>query len=288
MSNQLSINYGEPIRLTGEGEWYQGSVEITHERTKELFFKSLIYKDGQYYLTGEKEPVPVVVEDAAYFVRQLEKGAEGYQIALSDGTRETLDVASLNFGSENELYCRSKNGTAKAKFLRPVFYELMQGLVEREGYLGLLIGEMFYPLKGKPETVIASEEPSEGAPRATVGQEAGLVVPIKRAKPVSPVMLRKPGEVKRPKLTAKKPTAKKVAWGKTKKAKARKKPALRKKRARKRSTLRARRKTALKAARKVLKKKAHAGRKPRRGKLSSRAQGRKPRKPRKFSKPRKR
>lgn len=278
MSNQLSINYGEPIRLTGEGEWYQGSVEITHERTKELFFKSLIYKDGQYYLTGEKEPVPVVVEDAAYFVRQLEKGAQGYQIALSDGTREVLDVASLNFGSENELYCRSKNGSTKAKFLRPVFYQLMQDLVEREGYLGLLIGETFYPLKGKPESVIASEESSEGSPTAIAGQEAGLVVPIKRAKPVSPVMLRKPGDVKRPKPTARKPAAKKVARGKTKKTKARKKPALRKKRARKRSTLRARRKTALKATRKVLKKKAQAGRKPRRGKPRSRARGRKPRK----------
>ena len=135
------------IRLSSEGLWYHDGVEVTHERTVDLFFKSLTFHEGQYYLTGEKEPVLVDVEDTAYFIRGLDKNHAGYVVTVSDGTSEPLALSSLDTGAENQLYCRIHGKTHRAKFERKVYYELMKGLVERDGYYGLNLDGVFYPLK---------------------------------------------------------------------------------------------------------------------------------------------
>lgn len=142
------------IRLSSEGVWYHDSVEVTHERTVDLFFKSLIFRDGKYYLIGEKEPVPVEVEDTAYFIRGLDKNRDGYAVTVSDGTSEPLALSSLDTGAENQLYCRvhdqgSLNQAHRAKFERKVYYELMKDLLERDGYYGLTVSGVFYPIKAK-------------------------------------------------------------------------------------------------------------------------------------------
>lgn len=137
------------IRLSSEGVWYHDGVEVTHERTIALFFKSLIFRDGKYYLTGEKEPVAIEVEDTAYFIRGLDKNDKGYAVKISDGTSESLALSSLDTGTDNQLYCRVHDDNHRAKFDRKVYYELMKDLLERDGYYGLTVGGFFYPIKTK-------------------------------------------------------------------------------------------------------------------------------------------
>lgn len=136
----------EPIRLTKDGDWYHGDGEVTHKRTIALFFKSVIFKNGKYYLTGEKKPVPFEVEDVAYWVKGLKKQPGGYAIKLSNETEEDLNISSLNSHPDNGFYCEIANG-APAKFERKVYYELMKKLVKKQGYLGLEIDDVFYPLQ---------------------------------------------------------------------------------------------------------------------------------------------
>lgn len=135
------------IRLDAEGLWFHEGVEITHQRTIDLLFKSVLVKNGKYFLSGEKKPVPFVVEDVAFFVRGISEKNDGLVVKLSDGTDENLDVSTLDVGSDNRLYCSVKSGTAKAKFERKVYYELMKKLDQRDGYYGLVIKDKFYPVQ---------------------------------------------------------------------------------------------------------------------------------------------
>lgn len=194
----------EKIRLNREGDWFQGDNPITHERTLELFFKSIVHTDEGYFLSGEKMPVAIEVEDTAYFIRGVNRTDSGYTVDLSDATSEELDPKTLSFGEENELYCLVKNGSERAKFLRPAFYEIMKDLTEEASFFGLRVGGLFYPLKSA--VVVPEIVPEVKAPA------------VKVAKPVvatksSPVPVVKNGAKKVPanKQPAKKATEKKSA-----------------------------------------------------------------------------
>lgn len=135
------------LRLSDEGVWYHEGVEITHARTIELFFKSVSFQNGRYFLTGEKSPVPIEVEDVAFFVRGLQKKDGELWIKISDGSEENLDVKTIAVGKDNQLYCLIKEGRAPAKFERKVYYELMKKLEGKFGYYGLEIEGIFYPIR---------------------------------------------------------------------------------------------------------------------------------------------
>ncbi len=140
------------IRLSTEGVWTHEGVEITHQRTVKLFFKNIYQeKDGLFYLSGERLPVPVEVEDVGFFVTDISSNKNGFKITLSDGSTEILDIASLDVGKHNKLYCKIKEGKAWARFYRKVYYELMKSLDKREGYYGLVIGDLFYPVQSIEE-----------------------------------------------------------------------------------------------------------------------------------------
>lgn len=179
------------IRLSSEGSWYHDGVEVTHERTVDLFFKSLIFCDGRYYLTGEKEPVPVDIEDTAYFICGLDKSRDGYTVTVSDGTSEPLALSSLDTGAENQLYCQihGKTHQAKAhraKFVRKVYYELMKALVERDGYYGLNVSGIFYPIQAKeisPQTLQNQTQPTKNKKVKKVAKSKKKIGKTKAKKP---------------------------------------------------------------------------------------------------------
>jgi hypothetical protein len=144
-----ATNYSKgTIRIDREGIWYHEDVEITHKRTVALFNKSIsVNKKGGYYLNCDKKPVSIVVDDVAFFVTGLTKKGKNYQIKLSDGTQEPLDIKTIDIGDANQLYCSIKDSNVKALFERKVYYELMKGLAVRDGYYGLVIEDLFYPLQ---------------------------------------------------------------------------------------------------------------------------------------------
>lgn len=207
----------EKIRLTAEGKWLHGKVEITHERTLDLFFKSVQCAKGRYFLTGEKKPVPIEVEDVAFFVRGLERPSKtDYEITLSDGSREALDPRTLDVGSENRLYCRVKDGQVKARFERKVYYDLMKDLTEESGFYGLKRDGLFYPIERKADreaqnaaakTVAPPAKPADAKKPAPKAKSAKPAKKIAKAKPRSKLKS-KPAKSKPAKKAAKKVVAK--------------------------------------------------------------------------------
>ncbi len=142
------------IELKADGTWIHDGEIVTHERTCQDMFGRIYFDSGAYYLTGENTRVPVVVEEAAYFVRSLERTPEGYKIGLSNGRTETLDLTKLDIGTSGALFAKVTEQNVPAKFERKTYNDIMKDLSEREGYYGLMAKGLFYPLKPVKEAVV--------------------------------------------------------------------------------------------------------------------------------------
>jgi hypothetical protein len=121
---------GEPIRNEKLRQHFDRSVEFLPEEAK--FIVRLGHFRGQ-----------IEVEEAAFFVRAVDL-ASG-EIALSDGSREPLDVATLSLSPiDRALLCRVKRGLAPsgllARFRDSAQAELLLAVEEREGRAMLRVG----------------------------------------------------------------------------------------------------------------------------------------------------
>ncbi len=132
----------EVIVLTSEGVWIADGAEVTHEPTRRLFARSLEKDEQGYFLHIGRETKRIHVEDTAYFVQRLDGDPiQGFELWLSDETRERLDPLSLTH-RPGRLVCRIKAGQQgvqasqdTAKFLRGPYMEILQNLQEDErGY----------------------------------------------------------------------------------------------------------------------------------------------------------
>jgi hypothetical protein len=143
---------GGEIRLDKEGRWFHEGVEITHRLTVELFHRSIRrHPDGGYCLEVGYERAKIEVEDTPYMVKRVDLEEGGARIRVSDGTEEALDPATLRIGAENVLYCQVKGGEFPARFLRPAYYQLMQGLRETERGYAVEIGGRLWKLSQSEE-----------------------------------------------------------------------------------------------------------------------------------------
>ncbi len=138
--------------LDAEGRWFYGGEQVTHERLVAFLDRSIRPTvEGGWAVQAGREVVPVEVEDTAYFVRGLEEGPDGAFVLLSDGTREPLDPASLEYRGPGRLYCRVKGGRARARFVRRVYNEVVTRLEERDGEYVVPIGGHLVSLR-EPES----------------------------------------------------------------------------------------------------------------------------------------
>jgi len=132
----------ETIRLTKQGIWFSDQDEITHEPTKQAFFRSIQQDKDGYFLKMGSNTKRIEVEDTAYFVVALEGNAgHGYTLQLSDGSREKLVPTSLSYKLER-LVCRVKEGRFEARFLRNPYHEFLHDLKrDEQGHFLILGGE---------------------------------------------------------------------------------------------------------------------------------------------------
>jgi hypothetical protein len=140
------ISYGG-IKLASDGRWFHEGVEITHERTIELFNRSIRREGDKYVLRVGNEVCEIEVEDAPFFVKQVNREENKLLLVISNGMLEELDPSSLEIGDNNILYAKVGTNKDRAKFTRPAYYQLMEYLCEDEGkgYF-LKVGEKRYPL----------------------------------------------------------------------------------------------------------------------------------------------
>ena len=143
----------EVITLTRNGIWIADGVEISHEPTRRLFARSLKRDDQGYSLHVGRETKRINVEDTAYFVVRVDgEPAHGFELTLSDESRETLDPRTLSY-RPGRLICRIKNEKSPdaedAKFLHAPYFDLLRHLEEdAQGYF-LKIGGIRVPLAPK-------------------------------------------------------------------------------------------------------------------------------------------
>lgn len=139
------------LTFRSDGRWYADDDPVVHERLARLFSRYLRRKlDGTGYeiWIDERYHADVDIEDTPYVVTAVETEAAGrFTVDLNDGTTELLDSDSLQVGAHDVLYCRVKNGTARARFLRPAYYQLAHFIEEvGPGRFQLRCGGLTHPI----------------------------------------------------------------------------------------------------------------------------------------------
>lgn len=125
---------GEKIVLKKDGTWFADGIEITHEQTRDLFFKSIHWDktEKQHYLEVGYERIFIEVEDTPYFVNALEQKSGGAIVAkLSNFTDIDIipDRPDRIQYTDGNLYLLLESGE-RAKFLSASYYDLLRGLQE--------------------------------------------------------------------------------------------------------------------------------------------------------------
>lgn len=117
------------IQVDKEGVWYYQGAEIVRTEILELFYHGLeMDESGRYVIRMGDEICSLEVEDTPWIVREVDfvpstgKARSFFQVRLSDGSVEELDLSELRVGDGNVLYCRIKEGRFHARFSRPAYY----------------------------------------------------------------------------------------------------------------------------------------------------------------------
>jgi hypothetical protein len=139
------------LRLHYDGRWTHEGQPILNRRLREHFDRSVRYlpDERKYVVTLRHFRGEIEVEEAAFFVRSFD--AASGRVALSDGTEEALDPATLALSPrDGALLCRVKRGLAPeglpARFHHSAHAELMQAVEEQGGRLVLRLAGELHPL----------------------------------------------------------------------------------------------------------------------------------------------
>ena len=141
------------IFINKEGRWYYKGAEMIHRDFIRLFYKHMeLNSQGRYVINWNGQRCWVDVEDTAFVVRRVTfkagTGAQNaqYLLHLSDDTGEPLAPDTLFVGQGNVLYCKVKNRSFPARFVRAAYYQLAEYIEEE--------GEIYYlTLNGKKYSI---------------------------------------------------------------------------------------------------------------------------------------
>ena len=131
---------GEKIILKRDGTWVADGTEITHEQTRDTFFKSIRWdeKERKYCLEIGYEVLFIEVEDTPYFVTSVEPRDGAAPLArLSNFTELPIRSDRIEY-RDGSLYLRRDDGQ-RARFLSAPYYDLLRGLQEDDRYYFLTI-----------------------------------------------------------------------------------------------------------------------------------------------------
>src|SRR5262245_3994081 len=120
------------IRFGRDGEWYADDERITNPRIANLFARNVRRgTDGRYIIRLGDEQANIEVDDTPFVVvGVMPDDDQQFLIELNDHSTEALDAATLEVGRDDVLYCRVKNGSERARFLRPAYYQLARYITE--------------------------------------------------------------------------------------------------------------------------------------------------------------
>jgi len=132
-----------PLRPFGlclhyDGRWTHEGHPITHSRLRAAFDRGVRFlpEERKYVVQLGRFRGEIEVEEAGFFVRDLDR--ETGEIALSDGTREALDLRSLRLSKRDAaLLCTVKRVLLPeglpARFSHSAQSELLTGIEDTPG-----------------------------------------------------------------------------------------------------------------------------------------------------------
>jgi hypothetical protein len=132
------------LRLHYDGRWTHEGHPITHSRLRAAFDRGVRFlpEERKYVVQLGRFRGEIEVEEAGFFVREIDR--ETGEIALSDGTREMLDLKSLHPSKRDDaLLCTVKRSLLPeglpARFTHSAQCELLVGVEETPWGLALRI-----------------------------------------------------------------------------------------------------------------------------------------------------
>lgn len=137
--------------LHHDGSWTHEGQPLTHAKLRAHFDRHVVYlpEERKYVVTLRHFRGEIEVEEAGFFVRSY--APENARIALSDGSQERLDAATLEYSPiDGALLCRVKRELAAeglpARFAHAAQAELLQAVEVRDGRPGLRADGEWAPL----------------------------------------------------------------------------------------------------------------------------------------------
>jgi hypothetical protein len=146
---------GEKVVLKKDGTWVADGVEITHEQTQELFYRSIHWdsQEEKYCLKVGYETLFIEIEDTPYFVKAIERKGPEISAFLTNGARIEVAADHLHY-SNNALYL-SLEQNQRAKFLSAAYYEILKGLEEdKANYFLTIAGQKAILAKKDEKTAL--------------------------------------------------------------------------------------------------------------------------------------
>jgi hypothetical protein len=138
------------FRIDREGAWRHEEVEVTHPGVLRNLYANLRVDSTGHYLQAGPLRVPVQVDDAPFVVvRAQTDDPRAIDIHLSDGSRETLDPATLSLDERAIPHCCVKGGQFRARLSVAAWLQLA-GKVETDPGSGapvLVLGDRRVPLQ---------------------------------------------------------------------------------------------------------------------------------------------
>ena len=130
------------IRVDREGHFWHEGARVEHPGLARSFARWLTVdpETGRYVLKNDVDWCFVTVEDAPLVVRSIEMGEQGATLALSDGTREPLDPATLRLDEDDVPYCDVRGGSLPARFLPQPAIALLEQVRQGPSGLSLSLG----------------------------------------------------------------------------------------------------------------------------------------------------
>lgn len=149
-----AIDPTRKIHFGKDGWWYANDERIQNRRINVLFSQHLRSNpEGAYEIAIGWDKVTVDIEDTPYVITRVTGDpTQGFTLRLNDESDDQLDPTTLSIGHENVLYCRVKNGTEPARFLRPAYYQLTAHIQEDQitGTFSLQVGSALFPVLQTP------------------------------------------------------------------------------------------------------------------------------------------
>lgn len=139
------------IRILRDGTWLHEGAPIARERLVRLFSTVLRRDPDGFHLVTPAEKLRITVDDAPFVAVRVDRVGEALRFltnvgdAVEAGPEHALRVAVDDATGEPAPYLHVRRGL-EARLARPVFYELADMAVPRNGELGVESGGAWFPL----------------------------------------------------------------------------------------------------------------------------------------------